>query len=238
MEYEDIVEEVKKFGTAQSIKIYKNHGAKDPIFGVSVANLKKVGKKILKQDNSHEIALKLFESGNYDLMYLAGLIVDSSLMTKSDFEKWIEIANCYMIADYAIGLPLAECDFASELAITWINSSEELKISAGYTSYCRLLDSTSDELLNKDEILSLLNNIEKNIHDAPNRARYAMNSFVIAVGTFYLPLQKEAIEVANKIGKVTVYLGNTSCKVPLATEYINKAIKNDKCGIKRKRKRC
>lgn len=51
-----------------------------------------------------------------------------------------------------------------------------------------------------------------------------MNNFVIAVGTFYTPLQKEALNVARNIGEIYVDMGKTSCKTPLATKYIQKVI--------------
>ena len=56
------------------------------------------------------------------------------------------------------------------------------------------------------------------------RDRYTMNGFVIAVGGYVKPLRKQAEATAKKIGKVSVEMGETSCKVPLATEYIKKVV--------------
>lgn len=83
-----------------------------------------------------------------------------------------------------------------------------------------------------------LKEIEQTIHSQPNRVRYAMNNFVIAVGISYLPLHEEAIRVANAIGKVSVDMGETSCKTPLATSYIQKAIDKNRLGFKRRNVRC
>ena len=65
-----------------------------------------------------------------------------------------------------------------------------------------------------------------------------MNGFVIAVGTSVVPLAAEAIKTAESIGKVHVDMGETSCKVPLATEKIEKAVKFGRQGKKRKSARC
>jgi len=46
MTYTQVMTELKKMGTSQNIKIYKNHGAGDNLFGVSFANLKLLQKKI------------------------------------------------------------------------------------------------------------------------------------------------------------------------------------------------
>jgi hypothetical protein len=49
---------------------------------------------------------------------------------------------------------------------------------------------------------------------------------------------KKAKAVAKQIGKVEVEVGNTSCKVPLATEYIAKVEEKGRVGKKRKTIKC
>lgn len=48
----------------------------------------------------------------------------------------------------------------------------------------------------------------------------------------------KAIIIGEKIGKVHVDMGGTACKVPLATEYIQKVIARGNLGKKRKVARC
>ena len=65
-----------------------------------------------------------------------------------------------------------------------------------------------------------------------------MNSFVVSVGCYVKPLLKQAKTTAKQIGTVTVDMGETACKVPLATAYIEKAEKMGRVGKKRKTMRC
>jgi hypothetical protein len=65
-----------------------------------------------------------------------------------------------------------------------------------------------------------------------------MNNFVIAVGTYVQPLSKFAAQTGEKIGPVTVDVGNTACKIPFAPEYIQKAEKKGAIGRKRKTAKC
>ncbi|MDA3822272.1 MAG: hypothetical protein PF450_06620 [Bacteroidales bacterium] len=78
----------------------------------------------------------------------------------------------------------------------------------------------------------------KEIHGAQNRVRYTMNGFVIAIGTYVADLTEKSKEIAREIGKVTVDVGGSACKVPLANEYIDKVIDKGRVGIKRKTARC
>ncbi len=65
-----------------------------------------------------------------------------------------------------------------------------------------------------------------------------MNGFIIAAGSYIEKLNSLAFEVAETVGKVDVYMGKTSCKVPLATDYIKKVKDRGSVGKKRKIARC
>ena len=88
------------------------------------------------------------------------------------------------------------------------------------------------------EVKRLLKRVETGIGKAPNRVKYCMNSFVIAVGSYVKPLAKEAKALARKLGKVEVDMGDTYCKVPVALDYIAKVEKAGKAYKKRKTIRC
>ena len=68
----------------------RNHGVQEPFFGVKIGDMKKIQKRIKKD---YQLALDLYDTGNYDAMYLAGLIADDARMTKKDLNQWVKMAN-------------------------------------------------------------------------------------------------------------------------------------------------
>jgi hypothetical protein len=74
------------------------------------------------------------------------------------------------------------------------------------------------------ECRKILETIESEIHQSPNRARYAMNTALISIGAYRPSLMNEAIAAAKRIGKVEVDHGDTSCRTPDAIEYIKKTV--------------
>ena len=64
------------------------------------------------------------------------------------------------------------------------------------------------------------------------------SSFVIAVGAYVKPLLKQAKQAAKKIGTVTVDMGDTACKVPVAADSIQKIEGMGRVGKKRKTIKC
>ncbi|MDP6990341.1 MAG: DNA alkylation repair protein [Planctomycetota bacterium] len=185
-----------------------------------------------------ELAYELYESGNCGAMYLAGMVADGSLMTKSLLDKWARQASWLMISEYTVPRVAAESKHARALALQWMNSRKESVASCGWSTYAGHVTVTPDDELDLDEIEALLERIEGEIDSAPNRVRYTMNGFVIAVGSYVLPLMKRAKATARELGQVDVELGGTSCKVPVASEAISKVEKSGRAGKKRKTIKC
>jgi 3-methyladenine DNA glycosylase AlkD len=207
------------------------HGAKEPFFGVKIGDLKKLV-KFVKKDQ--ELALALYDTGNHDAMYLAGLAVDPKKLTRQQLEHWVEKAYWYMLAEYTVANVAAESPFALELARKWMDDEREMVAACGWSTYAGYLSITPDEELNLEEIRGLLNRVEETIQGEQNRVRYVMNSFVIVAGSAVGRLHDEALAVAERLGKVDVNVGNTACKVPLATDYILKVKNRGKIGVKKK----
>ncbi|OAS82758.1 MULTISPECIES: DNA alkylation repair protein [Metabacillus] len=231
MTYEEIMQKLEELGSEQTKQIYLNHGVKEPYFGVKIGDLKKLVKYVKK---NHELALKLYDSGNHDAMYLAGFSINPKLISKETLQDWAKKAYWYMAAEYTVAQVTAESDYALELAREWMKSEDEMVAVCGWSTYSNYLSITPDEKLDIAEIKTLLNQVKNTVHEERNRVRYVMNGFVLSVGAYVTELCEEAKQVAEFIGKVHVDVGNTACKVPLASEYIKKIEMKNRVGMKRK----
>lgn len=234
----DVSAQAENAGSERIKKRYMSQGAMEPLFGNTITSLKPIAKQILRQNNTQKIAFDLYETGNYDLMYLAGMIVDPTQMTKDHFNHWMTKAYFYMISDYIIAVSLSEVDLAFEVADEWICSDEDLYKSAGYATYSWKLASSPDEIFNLDKIKAMLIDVETTIHKTSNRAKYAMYYFLYNVGVSYMPLHKEAIETAKVIGDVEVVDSKGKVHIYNALIEITKQIDQGKLGFKRKYVRC
>jgi 3-methyladenine DNA glycosylase AlkD len=235
MTAKDVLAQLKKLGTEQTKKTFLRHGAKEPFFGVKVGDLKVLHKKI-KTD--HALALELYDSGNSDAMYLAGMIADPAAFTKAQLQKWVKGAYWYMISGFTVPWAASESKFGRELALEWMDSPKEQTVNAGWGTYASLVAIKPDTDLDLAEVETLLMRVQTDLGRAPNRVRYAMNNFVIAVGAFVAPLTAKAKAVAKALGTVEVDMGDTSCHVPDAYEYIAKIETMGRVGKKRKRAGC
>ena len=233
---DEIMAELENKGNPQRIKLFDNHGApKGKMFGVSVADMKVIAKTIRGRQ---ELAHELYETGNGDAMYLAGIVARGKKMSRDQINDWAHSSNWQMISEYTVAWVASESPFARELALEWIDSDLERVASSGWSTYAGHVTVTADDDLDLPEVEGLLQRIEEQIDESPNRVIYTMNGFVISVGSYVLPLLDQAQATAEKLGKVHVDMGGTACKVPLASQYIEKMVKSGRAGKKRKAIRC
>jgi len=235
MTVSEIIERLEAMGGVSYRRILMNHGAKEPVLGVKIADLKLIQKEIRVD---YPVALELFDTRIYDAQYLAALITDDARMTKRDLRRWLTRSNCPAINSTSVAWVTAGSRYAVEMALEWIPSEKEDKSQTGWMTMASLVSFQDDSDLDLDGLKGLLEQVGKTIQDQPNLVRYAMNGFVIATGCFVSELTKDALRTAKAMGKITVDMGNTACQVPSAVESIQKVQKRGTIGNKRRSAKC
>jgi len=230
-----VMAELKTKGNERTLAIVQRLGAPSNTFGVTAADLKVIAKKI---KGNQKLACELYETGNGDAMYLAGLVADGSQMSKKQLQSWVKAADWIWLSEYTVAWVAAESPHARDLALKWMDSKTESIATSGWSTYAGIVANRPDEDLDLAEIKELLDRVDKKIDLASNRVRYTMNGFVIAVGSYVQPLLKHAKVAAKTIGTVSVDMGDTACKVPNAKEYIQKVETAGRVGRKRKTTKC
>ncbi len=232
MTAEAILEKLQSLSNEGVKAIYRKHGAPENIWGVKVGDMKPLVKKIKKD---YKLSLELFESGISDARYFAGLIADETKMTAADLQHWADEADWYLLSEYTVPWIAAESAHGWKLALKWIDDPRETVQSSGWSTLASMVG-LEGKTLQQADLKKLLHRVLKELPDAQNRVRYAMNGFLISVGGYVPELSEEAISIGKQLGKVKVDMGGTACKVPFAPDYIKKM--QDKSVKKKKQARC
>ncbi|XXU41501.1 DNA alkylation repair protein [Sorangium sp. So ce1000] len=217
MDVTEVMSELERLGTEQNRKVYRRHGATDPLFGVSFAHMNALEKRI-KRD--HALAEALWATGNADARTLAVAIADPGRFTWAKLAAWLDGLRSPLLIDLLMKRIAVKTPFAREAMARWTASDDEWIGRAGWTLLGLL--ATEDPSLPDGLFEERLSAIEASIHRARNRAREAMNSALISIGARNEPLRGKALTAARRIGKVEVDHGETSCKTPDATAYLQK----------------
>lgn len=234
MTLDEVLADLKKFAKEHTKRMWLKYGAQEPCLGVQVADMKKIQKRV-KMD--YQLALDLYDTGIADAMYLGGLIADDAKMTKKDLQKWVENATWGMVAEYTVPWVASSSPYGREMALKWIESKNESIAASGWATYSSLVAITENDELDLAEIKKLMGRVAETIHKQPNRVKYVINGFVIAVGGWVKPLNKLAKDTAKAIGKVSVELIG-DCKIPDGVEQIKKMETRGTLDKKRKSPKC
>jgi len=214
----DLLLELELLGTEQNRKVYRRHGVNGYQFGVSFANLKRMAKRI---GANTPLAEMLWCSGVHDARVLAAMVADGQSVTECLLDRWLADLDNYVLTDAFSDL-VGRTRFALKKADVWSASSLEWRGAAGWNLVARL--ALHDPSLKDGYFLEKLERIMDHIHERPNRARYSMNNALIAIGVRNPALEQAALAASDRIGKVQVDHGETSCKTPDARAYILKTI--------------
>lgn len=218
MDASEVMDALEAEGSAQTRKIYARHGANEPMFGVSYAALGTLAKRV---GRDHELALTLWATGNHDARQLAAKIADPEAMTVGVANDWARDADCYITAGALAGVvavsPLARCR-----SDVWRDRRGEWVAAAGWGIVAHTAEDSA--VWSETELIGLLDQIEGEIHDRPNRVRHEMVQVIITIGLRSANLRRRAVRVAGRVGAVSVDHGETNCTTPEPIAYIDKTL--------------
>jgi 3-methyladenine DNA glycosylase AlkD len=228
MTYDEAMTSLEKAGTAQNRKIYANHGVKGEQFGVSSAHCAKMLKQV-KRD--HELAKKLWKSGNYDARSFATMIADPQQLDDKLLDAWVKDVDNYPLAG-AVARMVAASPLAEKKMNQWKDSPDEYAGEAGWYLVAMLAGPKTPHKLPDAYFDKTLQVVEKEVHGAKNRVKHGMMGALIAIGGYRTNLTDKVIASAKRIGKVEIDHGATACKTPDPIPYIQKMLARNKAQAK------
>lgn len=219
----------------QILKELERRGDKGGDSCVRIGELKKIARET---GTDEALAEDLFATGNQSAMYLAGIIADPGEIRPAVLKRWARSSEFQLVSEYSVAGVAADSSHGWKLGREWVDSARDNVAASGWCTLSGVVSTRPDEELDLEELEALLARVETTIHEAPNRVRYTMNGFVIAVGCYVSGLRDRAREVAEAVGKVQVEMKGPGCKVPFAPDYIEKVVEMGRLGRKRKTARC
>lgn len=223
MGFDEVYIKLEKLGTEQNRKVYRRHGAKGDLFGVSFAHLKALKKEVISTDGKkgtdHQLARKLWQTRNIDARILACMLADPFLISRNEANKWVSVINYYILADYFAGL-IAQTRFGLDIMYLWIQSPDEYIKRVGFAilNYIARTDESKSNLFFR----GFIQKIQNEIQTSPNRAKESMNNCLITIGGRTETLKQQVLKAASVIGAVEINHGETSCKTFMIEEYVQK----------------
>jgi 3-methyladenine DNA glycosylase AlkD len=177
--------------------------------GVNLTKLKTLSKEIKKD---HELALQLWNSKIHDAKLLATMIEESKKVTLDQIDRQVKEIYSIDLADKFSNNVVAKTKFLQQKVDEWTVSQEEMIKRCGYILL--FSQAKNDENLPDEYFEKFLDVIERGVQSEKNWIKEAMNYVLIGIGCRNKNLNRRAIQVAKKVGKIEIDYGDTSCKAP------------------------
>lgn len=198
MQYEDILNKLKKLSDQKAVKGMARYGINPKNnYGISVTTLRKMAKEIGME---HELALKLWQSGIRDARILAATIDDPDQVTEEQLEKMVLDLDSWDVCDHCASDIFLKSKFAYKKAVEWSSREEEFVKRAAFSLIARL--AVRDKKAEDKKFKRFLPIIKREANDERNYVKKSVNWALRQIGKRNPNLNKLAIKIAKEIQKI------------------------------------
>lgn len=229
MTYNEAIKELEALKNDRGISYYqKTFGSDGKYLGLGLTQLKKLAKKI--KVNS-QLAKQLFDSEYFEAKMLSFMVDDPKLYDLKRLEKIIQSLPAQYNESPLSYFTMVFTDFitakspeAKKIVSKYYKSKNKVQ---RFIAYSTLSSLGKNKTIEENYFNQFLPDIENNIQSEENNVKDAMNNSLFYWGQRSKELNSKIIKSFEKIGKVIVDYGETSCQTPdvpkiLSSERIQK----------------
>lgn len=186
--------------------------------GVNLGKLRAVAKRLKTQ---HELARQLWQTGDTAARLLALLICRPKEFSRDQLDAMLREASSPKVHDWLVNYAVKKSPYAEDLRLAWFDDPDPVVASAGWAL-------TTERVAKKPEGLDppgLLDIIEKEMKDAPDRLQWAMNHCLAQIGIERPELRARAIDIGERLEVLKDYPTPPNCTSPFAPIWIAEIVR-------------
>ena len=185
--------------------------------GVNLGQLRAVAKRLKTQQ---DLAQKLWQTGDTVARLLALLICRPKAFARDELDTMLREARVPKVQDWLVNYVVKKSPHVEELRAAWFADSDPVVASAGWAL-------TGDRVVKNAEGLDLsglLDIIDAQMMDAPDRLQWAMNTCLAYIGIEHAEYRARALEIGERLGVLRDYPTPPNCTSPFAPAWITEMV--------------
>lgn len=186
--------------------------------GVNLTKLRAVAKRLKTQQ---ELAQQLWTTGDTAARLLALLICRPKAFGNDELDVMLREARTPKVHDWLVNYVVKKNPNAEELRVAWTADPDPVVASAGWAL-------TTERVAKKPEGLDLsglLDVIEAEMKDAPDRLQWAMNHCLAQIGIEHARYRARAIDIGERLRVLEDYPTPPNCTSPFAPIWISEMVR-------------
>ncbi|WP_441725549.1 DNA alkylation repair protein [Glaciibacter sp. 2TAF33] len=185
--------------------------------GVNLSKLRASAKRLGTQQ---ELALDLWATGDTAARLLAILICRPKIFEGDELDGMLRQARIPKVHDWLVNYLVKKNPHAEELRLAWFADPDPVVASAGWALTTERVAKSPDGL----DLPGLLDIIEAEMRDAPDRLQWAMNHCLAQIGIEHPQHRERAIDIGERLQVLKDYPTPPNCTSPFAPIWITEMV--------------
>lgn len=186
--------------------------------GVNLGKLRALAKRLKTQ---HELARGLWETDDTAAQLLALLICRPKAFERGELDAMLREARAPKVHDWLVNYVVRKSPYAEELRVAWSADPDPVVASAGWAL-------TTERVAKKPgglDLEGLLDVVEAEMKDAPDRLQWAMNHCLAQIGIDHPEHRARALGIGERLEVLKDYPTSPGCTSPYAPTWINEIVR-------------
>jgi 3-methyladenine DNA glycosylase AlkD len=186
--------------------------------GVNLGSLRAIAKRLKTQQ---ELARELWETEDTAARLLALLICRPKAFERDELDVMLRGSRTPKVHDWLVNYVVKKNPHAEELRAAWSADPDPVVASAGWALTTERVAREPAGL----DLAGLLDVIEADMRDAPDRLQWAMNHCLAQIGIEHAEHRARALDIGNRLEVLKDYPTPPNCTSPFAPVWITEMVR-------------
>ena len=186
--------------------------------GVNLSQLRALAKRLKTQQ---DLSVRLWATGDTAARLLALLVCRPKAFRRDELDAMLRDARAPKLQDWLVNYVVKKSPHGEELRTAWLADTDPVVAAAGWAL-------TSDRVVKKPgglDLPALLDTIEAEMRDAPDRLQWAMNTCLAQIGIEHAAYRKRATAIGERLEVLKDYPTPPGCTSPFAPAWIGEMVR-------------
>ena len=216
----EILEELRSLREPKILEVNSRHGDDH---AVNLTKLRAVAKRF-GMDTA--LARELWATDVTEARLLTTLIGRPKEFERDELDAMLRSSRTPKVHDWLVNSVVKKSRHAEDLRTAWLEDADPVVASAGWAL-------TSERVAKKPEGLdldALLDTIEAELKDAPERLQWAMNMALAYIGIHAPALRDREVAIGERLEVLKDYPTPPNCTSPFAPTWIAEIVRRQEAG--------
>ncbi|MFI8763910.1 DNA alkylation repair protein [Streptomyces sp. R-07] len=215
-----VLAELAELEDPKARRVNERHGDDH---GVNLGKLRALAKRLKTQ---HELAGRLWETDDTAARLLALLICRPKAFERDELDRMVRETRAPKVHDWLVNYVVKKNPHAEELRLAWLSDPDPVVASAGWALTTARVAKQPEGL----DLAGLLDVVEAEMKDAPDRLQWAMNHCLAQIGIDHPEHRARAVGIGERLEVLKDYPTPPGCTSPYAPVWIGEMVRRQQEG--------